>query len=387
MGSKAKAPPPPDYGPIAAASERAAEMSFQLGQEQLAWAREQYANDSGIIQRIVDAAMQRAEINDADAARDRERYERIFQPLEDKLAQEAKDYASPERERLEMEKAQATVAQQFEAQRRAAMQNLESYGVDPTSMRAGALDLGARVSQAAAQAGAGNQARAQTEAIGRALRSEAINVGRGYPGQIAGTYATALQSNNQAGNTTLAGTASGASTMGTGTQWFSNANQALAGWGNTLNMGYNNALAAADFNSRQSSGLGALAGAALGAIGNAGGIAAFFEEGGAVPPGASSGTSSGIPMGGPGVTPGGNVPAEASPTRGAAIDDVTAKLTAGEFVIPKDAVSWYGERHFQQLIEKGRRERETAPAKPEYSVAPPAAPTFASRPGGAIPVG
>lgn len=374
MGGKAKAPPPPDYGPIAEASARSAELSFQLGQEQLAWAREQYGKDSEIINRIVDDAMRRSETNDRDAAKDRERYERIYQPLEDHLAQDALDHSSPDRIQRDMERAQSTVAQQFEAQRRSALQNLEGYGIDPSSTRYAALDHGSRVAQAAASAGAGNQAGQQTEAVGRALRSEAINVGRGYPGQIAGTYATALQSGNQAANSQLGGTASGASTMGTGAQWTGAGNQALGTWGNTLNMGYNNQLAAADFNSRQSSGIGGLLGAGLGFA------QAFFEEGGAVP--------SGIPAGAtPGGTSGGNVPTSASASQGKAIDDVDAKLTAGEFVMPTDAVSWYGERHFQQLIKKGREEREQAPAKPEYAIAPAGAPTFASRPASALPTG
>jgi hypothetical protein len=46
MGGKSKIPPPPNYAPIAAASEASARYSFDLGKEQLAWAREQYANDS-----------------------------------------------------------------------------------------------------------------------------------------------------------------------------------------------------------------------------------------------------------------------------------------------------------------------------------------------------
>lgn len=370
MGSKQKAPPPPDYSGIAQASEASAKMSFQLGQEQLAWAKEQYASDREILDRVVNAAEERQKVNDASAAKDRARYEQIFQPLEDRMAQEALDYSSPERTQMEMERAQSTVAQQFEAQRRAATQNLESFGVDPSSTRFAALDAGSRVAQAAAAAGAGNQARGQTEAIGRALQSEAVNVGRGYPGQVAGTYATALQSGNQAANTQLAGTASGASTMGTGTQWTGMGNQALNTWGNTLNMGYNNALGAADFNSRQSSGIGSLLGAAAGA-GAFNPMIAALNKGGAVED----------------VTAGGNVPTAASPTRGQAIDDVDAKLTAGEFVIPKDAVSWYGERHFQQLIEKSKREREKAPAKPEYAIAPMGAPTFASRPSAALPTG
>lgn len=368
MGGKNNAPPPPDYSKIAAASEKAAEYSFALGKEQLAWAKEQYGKDSALISKVVDAAIARQNDNDAAALADRQRYERIYQPLEDQAVKDAQDYSSPERQEQEAGKAAATVAQQFDAQRQAAAQNLEAYGVDPTSTRYAALDMGSRVQQAAAQAGAANQARTQTDAMGRALRSEAINVGRGYPGQVAGTYATALQSGNQAVNSALSGTASGASTMGTGTQWQGLGQSALGTWGNTLNMGYQNQLAQYQANQQSSSGLGTLAGSLLGAAGNAGGFAALFEDGGAVP-----------------ATSGGNVPAAASPTRGAAIDDVDAKLNVGEFVVPKDAVSWYGERHFQQLIDKSRKERQTAPAKPEYAIAPPSQPTFQSRPTGAIP--
>lgn len=375
MGGKSKAPKPPDYSGLVAASERAAEYSFTLGREQLAWAREQYGKDSEIIKRVVDAALIRAEDNDAAAERDRRRYERTFQPLEDQLVREARDFGSPERQEFEAGRASAEVAQQFDQQRRAAAQNLESFGVDPSSTRFAALDMGSRVAQAAAQAGASNQARTQTEMLGRAMRSEAINVGRGYPGQIAGTYGTAIQSGGQAANSALAGTASGASTMGTGTQWTGMGMQGLGQAGNIMNMGYNNQLAAAQFNAQQSSGLGGLAGAALGAIGNAGGLAAFFEEGGAVPE----------------VTSGGNVPVEASPSRGAAIDDIDAKLNAGEFVVPKDVVSWKGEEFFQKLIDGSRKSRETAPAKPSYAIAPQGPTTFASRPAprsaGALPTG
>lgn len=368
MGGKSKAPAPPDYSGLVEASEKAAEYSFQLGKDQLAWAKEQYAQDREIVDRVVNAALERQETNDEAAARDRERYEQRFQPLEDQLIRDAKDYSSPERQAVEAGRASADVAQQFEAQRRAAAQNLEAYGVDPSSTRFAALDMGSRIAQAAAQAGAANQARTQTEMMGRALRSEAINVGRGYPGQIAGTYGTALQSGAAGANTALAGTASGASTMGTGTQWTGMGMSGLGQAGNIMNMGYNNQLSAAQFNAQQSSGLGALLGAGLG-------FALQYEEGGAVPE----------------ATSGGNVPVEASPSRGAAIDDVDAKLNAGEFVVPKDVVSWKGEEFFQKLIDGSRKSRQTAPAKPSYAIAPQGPTTFASRPAprssGALPTG
>lgn len=371
MGGKNNAPPPPDYTPVAAASERSAELSFRLGQEQLAWAREQYAGDREILDRVVNAAMERQTINDAAADRDRQRYEQIYQPLEEQAVQDAQEFASPERQAFEMGRAQANVADQFEMARRSAMQNLESFGVDPSSTRFAALDLGSRVQEAAAQAGAGNQARAQTEAMGRAMRSEAINVGRGYPGQIAGTYGTALQSGNSAANTQLAGTASGASTMGTAPQYMATGNQAIGQWGNTLNMGYNNQMAQFNANQQSSSGIGSLLGAGLGVAANSG---FAFEQGGAIPDPSQ-------------VTPGGKVPTTASPTRGAAIDDVDAKLTVGEFVVPKDVAAWKGEEFFQKLIMQSRKSKEAAPAKPQRAMTPPNPATFRSSPAMAIPMG
>jgi hypothetical protein len=375
MGGKASAPPPPDYSGIAAASERSAELSYAMGQDQLAWAKEQYAMDSEVIDRVVSDSLNRAQANDAAAASDRARYEATYQPLEDELVRDAQLYSTPSRQEYESGRAMASVAEQFELARQNATRNLEAYGVDPSSTRYAALDLGSRVQEAAAKAGASNQARMATEAMGRAMRSEAINVGRGYPGQIAGTYATALQSGNSAANAQLAGTASGASTMGTGAQWQGLGNQALGVWGNTLNMSHQNQIDTFNANQNASSGIGGLLGVGLG-IAQSG-----IAEGGVVPA-----HPPGTPGSGQGVTPGGNVPAHASPTRGAAIDDVPARLNVGEFVVPNDVVAWKGEEFFQKVIEGSRKAKPEAPAKPTTVIAPPEQPTFSTAPRGALPV-
>lgn len=359
-----KAPPPPDYSQLAEASAESAKYAFAMSMEQLDWAKEQYASDKAIAQQVVDASLARQDLNDAAAMSDRARYEAVYQPLEDRAAADAESYASAERQEFEAGRASSEVGQQFDAARRATTQNLESYGVDPSSTRYAALDLGSRVQQAAAQAGAGNQARVQTEGLGRAMRSEAINVGRGYPGQIAGAYGTALQSGNSAVNSALGATASGANTMGTANQWAGTNNQAIGTGANVMTAGYNAALGQYSANQNSSSGIGGLAGAVLGYAGNAG---MLFSEGGAVPSEATSG---------------GSIPAEASRSRGGAIDDVDAKLTAGEFVVPKDVVSWKGEEFFQKLIDGSRKAKPNAPAQPQYAVTEQRPATFKS---GAIP--
>jgi hypothetical protein len=90
-------------------------------------------------------------------------------------------------------------------------------------------------------------------------------------------------------------------------------------------------------------------------------------------------------MMGEGETPGGAVPAAASPTAGRATDDVPAALTVGEFVVPKDVVAWQGEKKMHDMIIKSREERSELKAQSgAVPVVRPAAtqrPVIASRPG------
>jgi hypothetical protein len=60
MGGKSSAPDPPDYSKIAAASEKSAEYSFQLGKDQLAWAKEQFAQNKEVSDAVIESALGRA---------------------------------------------------------------------------------------------------------------------------------------------------------------------------------------------------------------------------------------------------------------------------------------------------------------------------------------
>jgi hypothetical protein len=152
--------------------------------------------------------------------------------------------------------------------------------------------------------------------------------------------------------------------MGTAPQYFAGSNAALGTWGNTLNQGYSNALAGWNAANNTSSGVGS-------ALGGAAGLAlAFAADGG---------------MMGEGETPGGSVPAAASPTGGKGTDDVRAALTVGEFVVPKDVVAWMGEKKMHDMIVKSREERSEKKAEsgavPVIRPASTQRPVIASRPG------
>lgn len=361
MGGKDSAPASPDYSELANASEKSADYAYQMAQRQQDWAEQTYAENKSTSDLVIDAALGALDRTTEWAVEDRSRYENIFQPLEEQLAQEAQDYATPERQEVEAGKAEADVAAQFEAARNTAQQKLEQFGVDPSQTRQGALDLGTRVAEAAAQASAGNQARTQTENIGRALRESAINVGKGYAASSLADQAAAGQSGNQAANTGLATTASGANTMGTGQSWQGYGNQAVGTWGNILNAGFGNELDSWKANQDSSSGWGSALGLASGIAGKMFG----FAEGGAIPE-----------------DPGLAIPPAASPSNGAIPDDVPAQiegdvpaqLNAGEFVVPKDVVGWLGEKGMQQIILKARKEmiggNGERPAQPQAGPPP-----------------
>lgn len=284
MGGKgSKAAPAPDYGPVAAANEYAANLAAEVSREQLAWAREQYAQDREVTQKYMDVMIPMMMREDAAASADRERYQSVFRPIEDQLVRDVEEYSSPQRMELEAGRAQADVAQSFDAQRKAALANLESYGVDPSMARAGALDRAARTSQAAVSAGAANVTRQNVENTARALRGEAINLGRGYQSQIAQAYATAQNAGQGAVSANLATTASGAGTMGTGLQYMGQQQGFLGNWSNALGgQSQANAQAAAARNAG-----GASTGSIIGGVaGLAGAVLAPFTGGASLAVGA-----------------------------------------------------------------------------------------------------
>lgn len=81
-------------------------------------------------------------------------------------------------------------------------------------------------------------------------------------------------------------------------------------------------------------------------------------------------------------TSGGAVPKSASPSQGQQTDDISARLNAGEFVIPRDVVAHQGTRFFDNLISKSRRLRTGMagpPARPTMKPALQQKPTFNSK--------
>src|SRR5258708_28653852 len=129
----------PDYSPILASLNTQAETGKALAQQQQQWAQQQYAQNQGQIQPILQN-FEKAQ-NDALTAseQDRARYQNVYQPLEDRQIRDANTYDSADNMQRMRGRAEAGVAQNFEAQRNNTTQDLEGYGINPAATRFAAL--------------------------------------------------------------------------------------------------------------------------------------------------------------------------------------------------------------------------------------------------------
>lgn len=244
MGGKSSAPSTnaSAYYAIASADTTAAELSAQQSQASLDWAKQQYAQEWPYVQNYMNAMTTEMNQSISSAAEQQNRLENIYYPIENQFAKQAQSYNTPTRQEQASAAAQADVANSYNAQRTSALQSLESYGIDPSQTRYGAMDLGARVSQAASAASAGTQARLNTEATGLSLEGEAINIGRGYPSSIASSYNTAQSSGSSGVNAGLNTSTTYGNLMGTATQWGSLSTSQYNSAANAINTAFSNEL-------------------------------------------------------------------------------------------------------------------------------------------------
>ena len=401
----------------ALASANAADQAYSLGQQQLQWAQTQWNQEQPMVQQVTTADVAAQQQQTAFAQEQQALYEGTYQPLEQQYAAQAQQWASPAQQNLNAAAAETNISEAMESQRNSATEQLEGYGINPGSTRFAGLDIASRTQQAAAEAGAGTAAIQQTKLQGLGLEAGVVNTGRGLPNTVAGLSSTGVGAGSAAAASGQANIATGSAAMTAPSSWFNTGASNMNTYVNAVN-GYNQSqLGYAQVGAMQSAGIGSLVGGIAGsALGNPS-LGNFLQQGGpteggsAIPaplyPGGSAippnpGTNPGNVTATPGVTaqspsaippqgtPGGAIPPQASPTQGQATDDVPARLTVGEFVMPRDVVTWEGQKKFYDTIDKARLQRQQAEQRTdiggEHGYAPPAQPTFVSRPQGQIPL-
>lgn len=358
--SDQKVPTAPDYSPIINAYNAISAHASQRGDEAYAWAKDQVANNKDLINEINTGLK---DISSTFTAAGKDALAKGQATVDDAtgyLKDQRDRYRDPNYVANDMGAAQAQVGQAFDQARNASIQELESYGVNPSATRFAGLDASARLQRAAAQVSAGTgaarNAETKADAANAALLGQGntnIATGTGLAG--VGTNAGQAQVQNN-----LAGTASGANVLGTDLAWTGTKANALGGASNTMNNQFKNQAEADKMSNESSSGIGS----ALGLAASIGGKFMGFAEGGAIPD-EPDGT-------------GGPVDPALSPTGGAATDDVDAsapgmpeiRLNGGEFIIPKDVAAWLGEQSIRKLIIKARKDMGQSPEQAERPVGP-----------------
>jgi hypothetical protein len=185
----------------------AAVSQANLSAEQLAWAKDIYAQTApdraaatARANQISDAQLE-AMNTQTGLAKDYADYNKgTFQPLEKSIVADAQNYDTPDRVAANVGRAEADVNAGFSNAREQQTRSLARMGVNPSSGRALALGNQTAIAQAASLADASNKARLDTETVGRAMKMDAAGLGRNLPSNQATTAGLAVN----AGNASLA---------------------------------------------------------------------------------------------------------------------------------------------------------------------------------------
>lgn len=270
---KQSAPPAPDYGPIAASDTYQAQLEYNVAENQLQFGKDQFNQTWPYAQAYLQQQTASGQAATQEAQQQEQVYNQTTLPEIQNFQTMANNYNTPANANQQAGSAMADVASTFDANRAASLSNLESYGIDPSQTRYGALDLGTRVSQAAATAAAGTQSRLNTQGTGLALQGEGINMGMGLQNNVAGSYATATNAGMAGINAANSTTATGVNAMGSPTSYFGLGNASNANAAGALNMGYQNNLAGSEFEANQAGAFSSGVGSLVGAVAVAGGVA------------------------------------------------------------------------------------------------------------------
>lgn len=273
-GGSSKAPKPDPR--IAQAAQKQAD----LGQDWLSFTKDAFAQSKArqetIDKQTADVMAQQKGVADQQlkwAQQDRDRYNNVFVPVQDKFVNTAMNYDTPEKQEEAAAEASADVQNAAAKAQEAQARNAASMGVNPASGRYAGIDQNTVMNTALANAGAQNQARQLVRDKALGLQYQAANMGNILPQQSnqttglglgAGSDAIGLAQRNQQ----LFNGSTGIVNSG-----YAGAMSGYQGMANSLNNLYGNQLnawqAQNQLNAQKSSGLG-------GFLGGVAGIASSF---------------------------------------------------------------------------------------------------------------
>lgn len=239
----------------------------KLNEDQFNWVKQQWEADAPnraaatqTAQEVSQAQIDQMHKAGALADESAGNYRRVYQPLEEQAAREAASFDSSANQNAAAGRAVADVNQQADIQRAAAARNLASMGVNASDGAAAAADAELRNQQVMQGAGAANNAREQVKTVGRALRADAIGVGRGVVGSQGTQAGLALTAGAQGLGSATVPSQMNTAGVGMVNQGLGVANQGLGG---AANIYQNSSKLATDGNDSKNGAMAGLAGAAM----------------------------------------------------------------------------------------------------------------------------
>jgi hypothetical protein len=264
--------------PDTSRADATAERLAGLSEEQLAWAKELWAETaperaaaSARAGAVSDAQLEGMRVA-TNQAQDYSNYERTtFRPLERQIVAEAQGFDSEANQSAAAGRATGDVRAAFDAQRDIAVRDATRMGFNPSDGNVMAAKATLDTGEALGVAAGANRAREQVKTIGRAMRQDAVNLGRNLASGQATQAGLAVTAGNSSANNAqlpIAATGAGAQIVNNGYAG------AQGGLGTAGNIFTNTARARATDNS-----------GAMGALGNvAGRLGAAWLTGGAARP-------------------------------------------------------------------------------------------------------
>lgn len=234
MGGKSA--PAPNYQPLMQASREAISTMRGLGQQQLAFAQQQYAEMSPILKSIA-ASQQAAQQQQMAQAQDYYDYMRsTYRPVEQRLVSDAMKFNTEQYREQLASQAAADAGRAFGLTTAANARMMGSMGINPNSGRFASMQTQSALGLAAQRAAAMTGTRQQASQMGYARLLDAAGLGRGLAGASTGAYQGAVGAGNAAGqmymnpgNQYMGGLTAAGNMMNSGYQ------TGMSGYGNILN--------------------------------------------------------------------------------------------------------------------------------------------------------
>jgi len=245
---------------------RAQEANAQIGlraqdlaERNFEWNQQLTEQFAPVYQGLMDNALGEATKNAARGDDQWQQYKDVFQPIENKMAEEAMNYDSPEEVARREGLAAATVGRQFDNAQGQTSREMARMGVSPTSSLGNTAMTDQANFRALATAGAVTKERNDTKLLGMSLRENAAKFGRNQTSTGLAASQSALQGGQSAAGIMGSQSAQG-NAAGTGQGLLGTASGAFGSMGN---LGLSQMQMQQQANSSSQAGLGSLVGTGL----------------------------------------------------------------------------------------------------------------------------